>query len=125
MCLALITKIYDEPLKETRTAWKLLYRRYDKKLETPYQYMKVTIGEQYEAKETGRLPIFPVDGVSELEKGKPLPDYPRGFHAYPTKEEAAKAVKLLQDPLLLPGTYWGIFEAEVEDIVAEGIDGTA
>jgi len=121
MCLALITKIYDEPLKKKQKAWKLLHQNQDKKLETPFQYMEVKIGEQYEVKDTWPLPIFPVDGVSELEKGKPLPVYPCGFHVYKTKSEATKAAQLTD----YPGANWKVFEVEVEDVVAEGIDGTA
>ena len=112
MCLNTITKTYEVPDTKVRTAYKIL----EKGNKTPFQFTKLPMGEWVSAIERK---------LAVENRGQPFamwehrPKYTSGFHVYPTRSAARKALSLLSSR-----RNRTIRKVEVREITYEGTDGT-
>jgi hypothetical protein len=131
MCLATVSKVHRPMLRKKVKAWKILQRVSipiigEDKEEIPYHYLSPFRNFSFRE---GVQVTRELDQSGWTERFISADDgyqYPNGFHAYKTQKDAKVALKKLwQNTLSSKYKTCKVYPVMLENILAEGTDGTA
>ena len=109
MCLQGIIKASHVPQSEVRKAFKLVDGN-----QTPFKNASLCVG------------LWMYRNASYFGKHGESGSYSIGYHAYPTRQEARKALKYFKTSAIVENrSTWKLVKVEVKGITTEGYDGSS